>query len=288
MPLTLAEALYEGYSQRWDLDADFIVDEQSDFQRIQIFESPGHGKVLALDGIVQLTERDECTYSEMLSHVPILEHGAVRRVMIVGGGDGAIAEEVLKHAGIEGVDLVDIDGRVIDLCRAHFATVSGPAFRDPRLSVHAVDAVWFLEEGEAARYDLIIADRPDPVGPAAVLFAARFYELIRRALRPGGVAVFQTGVPFYQAEELTEAMAQMTGVFARTGVYVTVTPTYVGGFMALTWASDAMALSGAVADLDRRVAAAGIATDYYSAAIHRAAFVLPPFIARLIPPRDQM
>ena len=288
MPLTFSEALYEGYSQRWDLDADFIVDERSAYQRIQIFESPGHGKVLALDGIVQLTERDECTYSEMLAHVPILEHGAVRRVMIVGGGDGAIAEEVLKHTAVEAVDLVDIDDRVIALCREHFSSVSGPAFDDRRLNVHAVDAVRFLEDGEAERYDLIIADRPDPVGPAAVLFARRFYDLIRRALSPGGVAVFQTGVPFYQAEELTEALAQMNRVFARTGVYLTVTPTYVGGFMALTWASGDMALSGTVAGLDRRVAEAGIATDYYSAAIHRAAFALPPFLAGLIPPRDQM
>ena len=281
MPIDFAERLYEGYFQGWDLPYDYIVDERSAFQHIQIFDSPAHGRVLALDGIVQLTERDEATYSEMLSHVPIIGHGAVRRVMIVGGGDGAIAEEVLKHEAIEQVDLVDIDGRVIELSKVHFAAVSGAAFADARLRVHAEDAVAFLESDAAAgRYDLIIADRPDPVGPAQVLFADRFYALVDRALAPGGVSVFQTGVPFYQPQELSEALEQMGRAFAKVGVYVTVTPTYVGGFMALAWASRDLDLTATPAHLD--AAASAIETSYYNAGIHRASFMLPTWMQRLI------
>ena len=281
MPINFAERLYEGYFQGFDLPQDYIVDERSDFQHIQIFESPAHGRVLALDGIVQLTERDEATYSEMLAHVPVVSHGAVRRVMIVGGGDGAIAEEVLKHGGVEQVDLVDIDGRVIELSKIHFATVSGAAFADPRLHVHAEDAVAFLEsDAVEGRYDLIVADRPDPVGPAQVLFADRFYGLVERALAPGGISVFQTGVPFYQPRELSEALEQMGRAFAKVGVYLTVTPTYVGGFMALAWASSDHDLSAIPAHLE--TVATALDTSYYNAGIHRASFMLPTWIQRLI------
>jgi spermidine synthase len=252
------ETLYKGYSQSFELKGPPLVDERSAFQHILIFDTPLNGRVMVLDGNVQITERDECAYSEMLTHVPMLEHGAVERVMIVGGGDGAIAEEVLKHAAVREVELVDIDGRVIELCRQHFASISGPAFADPRLKVHAVDAFPFLkEERAAARYDLVIADRPDPVGPAGVLFAEEFYRLVERALRPGGVAVFQNGVPFYQPDELADTHRLFRRLFAHHGVYLSVVPTYVGGFMALTWFGRERALGGVAPEvIARRYAAA--------------------------------
>ena len=284
MTFRFSEVLYPGYTQRWDLEITPIVDEHSAFQHIQVFDTPTHGRVLALDSIVQLTERDECAYSEMLAHVPIYSHGAVRRVMIVGGGDGAIAEEVLKHPTVAQVDLVDIDPRVIDIARLHFRSVSGTAFDDPRLSVHTEDAVAFLDrvgQGAAAPYDLVIADRPDPVGPAQVLFAERFYRLVAGALTPTGVSVYQTGAPFFQPQELTQAMAQMRPAFAHTGLYLTAVPTYVGGFMALAWGSVQTDLAAAPADLEARFAAGPVATDYYTPAVHRAAFAIPPWIGRL-------
>ena len=282
MPLTFSETLYPSYTQRWDLEGEALVDERSGFQHIQIFDTPTHGRVLALDSIVQLTERDECAYSEMLAHVPLFGHGAVRDVMIVGGGDGAIAEELLKHSDLAGVDLVDIDGRVIELCRHYLPRVNATAFADPRLRVHVEDAVAFLERLDGARYDVIIADRPDPVGPARALFAERFYRLVAGALRPGGVAVFQTGAPFFQPAELTEAIGQMRPALPRLGVYLTAVPTYVGGFMALAWGSVDRNLDDVARDLEGRVAASPFPTDYYTPAMHRASFALPPWIARLI------
>lgn len=284
MTVRFYETLHGGFAQAMDVVGPMLADERTEFQAIRIFDTPINGRVLVLDGIVQLTDRDEASYSEMLTHLPMIEHGAVKRLMIVGGGDGAVAEEALKHQNVEGLDLVDIDGRVIALCREHFAHVNGKAFADPRLHVHAEDAFAFLQRAEAGSYDLIIADRPDPVGPAEVLFADAFYETVSRALTPGGFAVFQTGVPFYQAEELTETMRQLARAFDETGLYLTVTPTYTGGFMVLAWGSNGGRL-GALdeATLKARFEAASVATDYYTPVLHRGAFALPAWIERLLP-----
>ncbi len=278
------ETLYKGYAQSFDLKGPPLVDQRSAFQHILIFDTALNGRVLVLDGNVQLTERDECAYSEMLSHVPMMDHGAVERVMIVGGGDGAIAEEVLKYRSVKEVELVDIDGEVIELCKQHFKSVSGAAFADSRLKVHAKDAFEFLKDERAAgRYDLIIADRPDPVGPAGVLFAEQFYRLVERALTPKGFAVFQNGVPFYQPDELTDTHRQFARMFAHHGVYLSVVPTYIGGFMALTWFGRGGALGATPpATIASRFEAARVTTDYYSAAVHGAAFQLPPWIRRLL------
>ncbi|MFP3942801.1 MAG: polyamine aminopropyltransferase [Alphaproteobacteria bacterium] len=286
MATLFTETLHEGFRQVMEVTA-MLADEQTDWQHVQIFDTVNNGRVMALDGIVQISTRDEAAYSEMLAHVPVMARRAAglpaERVLIVGGGDGAVAEEVLKHQTVRQVELADIDGRVVDLCREHFREVSGAAFRDPRLDVRIVDAFEHLErEDSAGVYDIIIADRPDPVGPAQVLFADAFYAAVARALSPKGVAVFQNGVPFFQAKELTETMPQLRRAFADTGVYLTVVPTYSGGYMALSWASNGLAPDAAAPDELRRLwAQAGLSTDYYSPDFHRAAFVLPPWMERL-------
>lgn len=283
MAKPFAETLYKGYAQTFAVSGEMLVDEQTPFQRMHIFDTPMNGRVLALDGIVQLSDRDENVYSEMLSHLPILELCGVRRVLIAGGGDGAIAEEVLKHKSIESVDLVEIDGHVVEASKKHFAHVSGAAFGDPRLNVRIEDAFEFLKEVDPARrYDLIITDRPDPVGPAQVLFATEFYAHVKRALVPRGVAVFQNGVPFYQDDELAEARAQMSAVFRHHGLYLIVVPTYVGGFLAVTWASDETQLGGTATleTLAARFEQSAITTDYYTPEVHLASFALPAWVRR--------
>jgi spermidine synthase len=285
MTTTFLEKLHPGFAQTIELDGKPIVTEKSRFQNIQIFDSKRNGRVLVLDDIVQLTTRDECGYSEMLTHLPMLEHGQVKEVMIVGGGDIAIAEEALKHRGVKNVFNVEIDERVVDLSRQHLSEVNAAAFADERLKIQIEDAFVFLgDKANKARFDLIIADRPDPVGPAEVLFGDTFYQRVKDALAPGGFAVFQNGVPFFQPEELVDTLKQMQRTFRYCGVYLAVVPSYIGGFMALTWVSNDAILGDPAKwqGLDAAFAAARLRTDYYTPAIHRAAFALPAWIERLV------
>jgi len=286
MTARFKERLHRGYAQAMELTGRPLADERSRYQKIKIFDTVANGRVLVLDDVVQLTTRDESAYAEMLTHLPILEHGRVESVMIVGGGDLSIADEALKHKTVKEVVLVDIDGRVVELCRKHFAVVNARAFKDRRLTIKIADAFEFLGRKESkARFDLIIGDRPDPIGPGKALFGETFYDRIKRALRPRGFATFQTGVPFYQPWEIAEALNELKAFFPRSGLYLTVVPTYIGGYMALSWAGKGARL-GTPAGIKRAAAAykkAKLKTDYYNPAVHAAAFALPEWIVRLVP-----
>src|SRR6202789_2503261 len=225
------ERLHKGYAQTMEVTR-VLADEKTRYQRIRIFDTVANGRVMTLDDIVQVTSRDESAYADMLTHLPMLEHGKVERVMIVGGGDLSIAEEALKHASVKEVVLVDIDGRVIELCKKHFGAVNAKAFKDKRLVLEVADAFEYLGRKEnKSRFDLIIADRPDPVGPGKALFGETFYDRVKNALKPGGFATFQTGVPFYQPWEITEALEELADFFPQSGLYLTVVPSYIGGFI---------------------------------------------------------
>ena len=280
------ERLHKGYAQVMELSGKPLADEKSDYQRIKIFDTISNGRVMTLDDIVQITTRDESAYAEMLTHLPLLEHGRASRVMIVGGGDLSIADEALKHKGVKEVVLVDIDGRVVELCRQHFATINARAFKDRRLKIEIADAFEYLGRAKSReRFDLIVADRPDPVGPGKALFGETFYDRVRNALKPGGFATFQTGVPFYQPWEITDALKELAEFFSQSGLYLTVVPTYIGGYMALSWAGKGKRL-GTPAGIKRARAAfkrTKLKTDYYNPDVHAACFALPEWIRRLVP-----
>lgn len=285
-PSSVKERLHKGYAQTMDATK-VLADEKSRYQRIRIFDTVANGRVMTLDDIVQITSRDESAYADMLTHLPILEHGKVERVMIVGGGDLSIADEALKHKSVKEVVLVDIDGRVIELCEKYFAAINAKAFKDRRLTVEVADAFEYLGRKESKnRFDLIIADRPDPVGPGKALFGETFYDRIKGALKKGGYATFQTGVPFYQPWEITEALEELARFFPRSGLYLTVVPTYIGGFMALSWATKGGKPLGTAAGFAKAKAAykrIKLKCDYYNPEIHAAAFALPNWIQKLVP-----
>jgi len=280
------ERLHKGYAQTMDVTR-VLADEKSRYQHIRIFDTVANGRVMTLDDIVQITSRDESAYADMLTHLPMLEHGRVERVLIVGGGDLSIAEEALKHASVKEVVLADIDGRVIELCKTHFGSINAKAFRDKRLTLEVADAFEYLGRTQSRnRFDLIIADRPDPVGPGKALFGETFYDRIRGALKRGGYATFQTGVPFYQPWEITEALKDLARFFPRSGLYLSVVPTYIGGFMALSWATKGGKRLGTPAGIRKAKAAykrLKLKTDYYNPEIHVAAFALPNWIKKLVP-----
>jgi spermidine synthase len=280
------ERLHQGYAQSMEITK-VLADERSRFQHIRIFDTVANGRVMTLDDIVQITSRDESAYADMLTHLPMLEHGKVERVMIVGGGDLSIADEALKHKNVKEVVLVDIDDRVIALCKKHFGEINAKAFKDRRMVIEAADAFEYLgRKSSKNRFDLIIADRPDPVGPGKALFGETFYDRVKGALRKGGYATFQTGVPFYQPWEITEALQELSAFFPRSGLYLTVVPTYIGGFMALSWATKGgkpLGTPAGIAKAARAYKKAKLKCDYYNPAVHAAAFALPNWIKALVP-----
>ena len=191
------EQLYPGFSQRIAV-TDCLLEKQTQIQKVQIFETPVFGKVLVLDNAIQITERDNHIYHEMLVHVPMFAHGDVKDVLIVGGGDGGCLREALKHP-VDSVTMVEIDSEVVELSRRFFPAVSGGAFLDDRADVLIDDAYRYLAE-ERRRFDLILIDSTDPVGAAARLFTQEFYQRCFLRLRSSGMIVIQSGSPPFRTE----------------------------------------------------------------------------------------
>ncbi len=257
-----------------------LYDSETAHQRLRVFENPRFGRVMTLDGVVQLTEADEFIYHEMLAHVPLLAHGQARRVLIIGGGDGGMAREVLRHASVEHVTMVEIDAGVVEFAREYLPGVSAGAFDDPRLNLVIADGAAFVRDSEES-FDVVISDSTDPIGPAEVLFTDTFYGHARQRLAAGGILVTQNGVPFQQAAELSATMRAFRALFRDATCYLATVPTYWGGPMAFGWGTDSPARETDLATLEGRFAAAGIETRYYTPEVHRAAFALPGYVAAL-------
>ena len=255
-----------------------LVHERAGPHEIALIENEIFGRVLLIDGAVQVTSRDEFIYHEMMAHVPLLAHGGARDVLIVGGGDCGLAEEVLKHASVRRLVQVEIDPKVVELAREHFAEMNAPVFSDPRFELVIGDGAAYARDA-ADRFDAVLVDSTDPVGPGAVLFTREFYRNVRERLAPGGVLVTQNGVPFLQADELASAMRNLAATFRHVAACAISVPSYFGGHLVLGVCADDDAVHRVDADLlERRYAAASLATRYYSPRHHLAAFVLPRYI----------
>jgi len=275
------ETLHPSLTQRLSMDR-ILFREKTDLQDLVIFENRIFGRVLALDGIVQTTEGDEFIYHEMLSHVPILAHGSASRVLIIGGGDGGMAREVLKHPSVGTVTMVEIDPSVIELCRTHLPSINAGAFDDPRLDLVIADGSAFVE-GTNDRWDVIIIDSTDPLGPGEVLFGEQFYRGCKRCLAPSGILVTQNGVPFVQDQEVTNSYRRLTPHFADVWFFVATVPTYQGGEMAFGWATDEIAhRATSTHAIAERFQTAGFETRYYTPEVHVAGFALPAYIKNLL------
>jgi spermidine synthase len=254
-----------------------LHDEQTPFQRIEVFETQEYGKLLTLDGYVMLTDRDEFVYHEMITHVPLFAHGAPRDVLIIGGGDGGTLRECLKHEQVQQVTLVEIDGRVMDVSRQYFPQVA-VALDDPRARVLVDDGFEHLR-GRENSYDVVLCDSIDPVGEAAKLFTAEFYGLVHRALRPGGVATFQSESPFYSSKVLREVVQDLSSIFRHVAPYLAAIPTYPSGLWSFTFASDRVDPRLVVPPTDAPLLAG---LQYYTPPLFQAAFTLPRYVERAI------
>ncbi|MDE4096379.1 MULTISPECIES: polyamine aminopropyltransferase [Rhodobacterales] len=278
----ITERLHDHYAQSLRVD-EMLYDSKTEHQRLKVFQNGTFGRILTLDDVVQTTEGDNFIYHEMLTHVPILAHGAAKRVLIIGGGDGGMAREALRHASVEHVTMVEIDAGVVDFSKEYLPMLSQGAFDDPRLNLVINDGAAFMRETDQ-KFDVIVVDSTDPIGPGEVLFTNTFYGHAARALTDDGIIVTQNGVPFMQGDELTGTMRAFKTLFADHSCYLATIPTYAGGPMAFGWGSHSKsARTVSLADLEKRFAAAGIETDYYTPDVHKAAFALPGYVKKLFP-----
>ncbi len=277
-----SETLYE---QNWkqSMKASKILFEgKSKYQDVKIFENPIFGKVLTLDNIVQTTQNDEFIYHEMLAHVPILSHGNVKKVLIIGGGDGGMLREVVRHSSIEKAVMVEIDGLVVDKCAEFMPTLSNGAYEDKRAEIIIGDGIEYVKNTKE-KFDIIICDSTDPIGPGIVLFTKEFYSYCKNALNPDGIIVTQNGIPFSQKDELKTTYLNRKEFFEENKYYIAAVPSYIGGFMAFGWATDNKnAYQRPISEIKTKLAVMQGKMKYYTPSIHKASFSLPQYIQDLI------
>src|SRR5215218_1774407 len=262
----LPETLFDDLGFRMTYAVDKVLyEQQTEHQHLVLFEHKHFGKMLMLDGATQVTTRDEFIYHEMMTHVPILAHGRAREVLIVGGGDCGIAEEVLKHTSIARLTQVEIDASVVEFSKQHFPEFTAPVLSDDRFDLVIDDGMNYVATTDR-RFDVIIVDSTDPQGPGKVLFTYEFYAACKSCMAPGGVMVTQNGVPFFQPDELIASVGHFRRLFADAGCYIAAIPTYVGGHLAMGWAADDPNLRHVpIETIAERYAVAGrFATQYWT------------------------
>ncbi len=259
---------------------------RSAFQDYEVWETPTFGKLFRLDGCFMTSERDEFYYHENLIQAPMLAHPDPRRALIIGGGDGGSAEELFKHPSIENVVLVELDEKVIDIARVHLQSVHRGALDDPRLHIRPGDGLAYVHQHAPAageKFDLIVLDLTDPVGPAEALYSTDFFHACRRLLSPGGAITLHIGAPVFQPQRVADLVAALRAVFAQVRPYFLYIPLY-GSLWGMACASDTLdpaALSAA--EIERRIAARKISLlQHYNGDIHCAQFALPNHLRTLL------
>lgn len=259
---------------------DTLFDENSSFQRVQVFDSAAMGRILVLDGCFMVTEKDSFVYHEMLVHPAMSVVREPRKILVIGGGDGGTVTEIVRYAGVESVILCEIDPVVVSACRAHMPKISA-GLCDSRVTVVNEDGAAFVARFEN-EFDVILVDSTDPVGPGIALYETSFYQAVRRGLRAGGAAVFQTESPLFMEKVFSSSVSNLTGVFGagRCRPYLATIPSYPGALWSFTFCSkDVDPVLRAPESIPPKLEDE---LSYYSAEVHRAAFALPVFAKRLL------
>eukprot|EP00617_Octactis_speculum_P016899 CAMPEP_0185754106 /NCGR_PEP_ID=MMETSP1174-20130828/12760_1 /TAXON_ID=35687 /ORGANISM="Dictyocha speculum, Strain CCMP1381" /LENGTH=313 /DNA_ID=CAMNT_0028432183 /DNA_START=42 /DNA_END=983 /DNA_ORIENTATION=+ len=256
-----------------------LFQERSKYQDILVFESSNYGRVLVLDGVIQLTERDEFAYQEMIVHIPMFAHQNPKHILIVGGGDGGVLREVVRHSCVERIDMCEIDEMVIDCAKKFFTTSTATGYEDPRLNLVYSDAAEFLRAEDHAMYDVIIVDSSDPVGPAESLFKPDFYESMNAALKPGGIICTQGECIWLHLDLIRSVLTSCCDMFPTVEYAYTTIPTYPSGQIGFVLCSSDARFNAV--RLPQRAPSPELQAllRYYNPNIHSAAFELPQFAA---------
>jgi spermidine synthase len=280
-----SDAMYEELTEEWG----FVVRStrelerfQSAFQAVEVHETVPFGKLFRLDGHFMTSEKDEFFYHENLVHPAAITHAGPKRVLIVGGGDGGSAEELLKHASVQSVTLAEIDASVIEISRKYLFQVHRGALDDPRVSLKIVDGFAYVRSG-TERFDLIVLDLTDPGGPSEALYTPDFYRACAARLEPGGAMTLHIASPIAHPARIRSTLASLRQAFAVVTPYLTSIPLY-GGLWMMACASGSLDPRTLSADeVDRRIAARGLSDlRYYNGEMHRAGLALPNFVRDLV------
>ena len=254
-----------------------LFSKKSAFQQIDVYDTPFCGRMLVLDGVVQLTEFDEYVYQEMLTHIPMFSHSDPRRVLVIGGGDGGVLREIARHKCVEEIDICEIDEEVINASRT-FIPSTGCGFDDPRVTIHIADGSVFVKSRRDF-YDVIIVDSTDPAGPGEPLFNKEFYQGMKTALRDGGIIASQSESVFLHPKIVTRLLGITKTLFPVYGYAIMIVPTYPAGNIGACIGSSVNDIRNPAREPD---AAMQAVLKYYTPDIHRAAFKLPKFAENLI------
>lgn len=248
-----------------------LFEAESDFQKVEIVETPQWGRVLVIDGIFMTSEREEHFYHELLVHPALVTVAKPRRVLVIGGGDGGTAREVLRHPGVESCVMVEIDGTVVDACKKYLPTI-GTAWGDPRLDLRITDGIAYVRDTDEGPFDVVLLDGTDPVGPGEGLFNRAFYDDVARVLAPEGVFALQSESPLLLPEVFYEIQRTLREVFPRVHPYFGPAPLYAAGQWSWTFATrhvDPLAVRR------EQLAEVEAGCKHYNGDVHRAAFAVP-------------
>ncbi|KAJ3228045.1 hypothetical protein HK099_007326 [Clydaea vesicula] len=267
------EALWPGQAMSLQV-TEVLHHEKSQFQDVLVFQSSNHGNVLVLDGVIQATERDECAYQEMIAHLPLNSHPNPKKVLVIGGGDGGVLREIVKHESVEEVTLVEIDEVVIKVSKKYLPSMA-VGFQHPKVTVHVGDGFAYLRDNVGA-YDVIITDSSDPVGPAESLFQESFFQLMRKSLREGGIVCTQGECQWLHLSIIKDVISNAKKMYPVVTYGWSSVPTYPSGQIGYV-------LCSTNSETNFRKPLRNLEEmKYYNTEVHAAAFALPQFTKKAL------
>jgi spermidine synthase len=249
---------------------------RSDYQDVLVFESANFGNVLVLDGVIQVTERDEFSYQEMITHIPMYAHPNPERVLVIGGGDGGVLREIAKHPSVKEIVICEIDKDVIDVSKKYLPKLA-QGFDDPRVTVHVMDGNVFMQANQAS-FDVIITDSSDPIGPASVLFETPFYNAMHASLRDGGIVCTQGECMWLHLHLIRPLITAISKTYTSVEYAYTTIPSYPSGQIGFIIATKERGSCKKAARIPDEKTQEGL--NYYTPELHSAAFALPAFCKR--------
>ncbi len=251
---------------------------ESPYQKVEVIDTVGFGRVLVIDKVFMTSEYDEFLYHEMLVHPPLTTAPDIERVLVIGGGDGGTVREVLRHPDVKECVMIEIDPMVVDASKEYLPSI-GTAWDDPRLDVRFIDGIEYVKQSEDPEYDVVLLDGTDPVGPGAVLFDQAFYEGCKRMLAPDGVMALQSASPLLMMDVFVETQHKLRGMFAEVHPYMGPVPLYGTGTWSWTWCSDTGEPLRAIQERQAEIVEGSKA---YNEELHRAVFALPNYVKRAL------